>query len=127
MYFFKYLKKLNVFYRFKVKHTQYSLTMSNRINYFIRSILQNSKLNREKFVNNKKIYNEYIAKRKQNNSNRIITRKISTFVPPLSFGSTGGGGGGPKKPNWNDLLAMAAVAIGATMGIKISSYPFNKK
>ncbi len=98
--------------------------MSNRINYFIRSILQNSKLNREKFVKNKKIYNEYVAKRKQQNINTIIKRKFSTYSTPLSFG---GGGGGPKKPNWNELLAMAAVAIGATMGIKISSYPFNKK
>jgi hypothetical protein len=31
---------------------------SNRIHYFIRSVLQNSKLNREKIVKNKKIYSE---------------------------------------------------------------------
>lgn len=37
---------------------------SNRVQYFIRNILQSSKLNREKFVKNKKMYNEIIFKNK---------------------------------------------------------------
>jgi len=98
--------------------------MSNRIHYFIRNILQNSKLNREKFVNNKKNYNQIIAKNKQQNHNKIITRKMSTFVPPLSFGSTGGGGGkGPNDPKWKTLIYMCILSL----GIVVPQYLTGKK
>ncbi len=45
---------------------------TNRIQYFIRNILQSSKLNREKFVKNKKTYSETIFKNK-NRNNLIFT------------------------------------------------------
>ena len=47
---------------------------ANRVKYFIKSILQNSKLNREKFVNNKKKY--IITNAKRNNYNMIIIDEI---------------------------------------------------
>ena len=98
--------------------------MSNRIHYFIRNILQNSKLNREKFVNNKKKYNEIIAKNKQQNHNRIFIRKMSTFVPPLSFGSsTGSGGKGPNDPKWKPLIYMGILSL----GIVVPQYLTDKK
>jgi adenine specific DNA methylase Mod len=56
---------------------------SNRVQYFIRNILQNSKLNREKFVKNKKIYNK-----KNTNHNLILKRKLNTNsykLPPPNF------------------------------------------
>jgi hypothetical protein len=81
--------------------------MSNRIYYLLRSLLQNSKLNREKFVKNKKTYNELIKKNKQQNYNKIITRKMSTYIPPLSFR----GGGGPKKPNNIFYMFLAASSV----------------
>jgi len=69
--------------------------MSNRTHFIIRSLLQNSKLNRENFVNNKKKYNLY---RSKPGFNRIITRKMHTnSIPFLSFGK-GPGGNGPKLP-----------------------------
>ncbi len=49
---------------------------ANRIHYFIRSILQNSKLNREKFVNNKK---NAMMSIKNRNHNMIIKRKYSSY------------------------------------------------
>ena len=52
---------------------------SNRVHYLIKNILQNSKLNREKFVNNKKIYN---LKNNKINSNLVIKRKFGTYIPP---------------------------------------------
>ena len=100
--------------------------MSNRVYYFIRSILQNSKLNREKFVNNKKKYNQIIAKNRQQNHNKIITRKMSTFVPPLSFGSTstgGGGGKGPNDPKWKPFIYMCVLSL----GIVIPQYLIDRK
>ena len=53
---------------------------SNRVQYFIRNILQNSKLNREKFVKNKK---NYTIKNK-NNYNLILKRNYSSssHLPP---------------------------------------------
>ena len=57
---------------------------SNRVQYFIRNILQNSKLNREKFVKNKKTYSETIFKNK-NRNNLIFKRNFGTasnFPPP---------------------------------------------
>ena len=44
---------------------------------FIKTILHNSKLNREKFVRNKKIYNKMLSKNK--NCNYIINRNFGTF------------------------------------------------
>jgi hypothetical protein len=85
--------------------------MSGRFQYFIRNILQNSKLNREKFVKNKRIYNESITKNRQKNNNRIIIRKMSTFTPPLSFGSTGGGKG-PNNPKWEPFIYMFVLSMG---------------
>jgi len=52
---------------------------SNRVQYFIRNILQNSKLNREKFVNNKKFYT---VKNKKNTHNLILKRNYSSLPPP---------------------------------------------
>ena len=61
---------------------------ANKVQYFIRSILQNSKLNREKFVNNKKKYNMMIVKNR--NHNIIIKRKFGSSsgnIPPNFNGS----------------------------------------
>ena len=55
-----------------------SIMSSNRVQYFIRNILQNSKLNREKFVKNKKIYNDLSVKNKTNH-NLILKRKFNTY------------------------------------------------
>ncbi len=46
--------------------------LTNRIHYFIKNILQNSKLNREKFVKSKKIYSETIFKNKNRNNHNLI-------------------------------------------------------
>ena len=55
---------------------------ANRVQYFIRNILQNSKLNREKFIKNKKIYNDLY--KKNTNHNLILKRKINTNSYSLS-------------------------------------------
>lgn len=54
---------------------------SNRVHYFIRNILQNSKFNRANFVKNKKLYNE---KNKKNNNSLILKRNYSSssHLPP---------------------------------------------
>jgi hypothetical protein len=52
---------------------------TNRIKQFIISILQNSRLNREKFVNNKKKFNMMSVKNR--NHNLIIKRKFSYISP----------------------------------------------
>ncbi len=54
---------------------------SNRVQYFVRNILRNSKINGEKFVKNKKLYNE---KNKKNNYSLIVKRNYSTnnWLPP---------------------------------------------
>lgn len=60
---------------------------SNRVQYFIRNILQNSKLNREKFVKNKKLYNNLSVKNKRNH-NLILKRNFNTNsygLPPPNF------------------------------------------
>jgi hypothetical protein len=93
--------------------------MSNRTHFIIRSLLQNSKLNRVNFVNNKKKYNLFKSKTKQQGFNRIITRNLNTnSIPLLSFGK-GPGDNGPKLPY---LLIMVA----STLSAYISSN-FNKK
>lgn len=49
--------------------------MSNRVQYFMRRIILNSKLNREKIVNNIKFSNQKIQSKNKNNHNMIIKRK----------------------------------------------------
>jgi len=71
---------------------------SNRIQYFIRSILQNSKLNREKFVKNKKLYNE----KNKKNYNLILKRNFNTNsygLPPPNFNN--------NNNNWKIILVAA--------------------
>ena len=65
---------------------------SNRVQYFIRSILQNTKLNREKFIKNKKIMNktkifsnkinwvDILKKIDNNNEKEIIIKKLKTHI-----------------------------------------------
>jgi hypothetical protein len=55
--------------------------MLNRVNHFIKNITFNSGLNREKFINNKKIVNKITNKNK--NNNMIIVRKMSTYREPF--------------------------------------------
>jgi hypothetical protein len=82
--------------------------MLNRSQYFIRAVLQTSKINREKFVKNKKIYNESLVKNRQNNINKIIVRKFSTYnrnPPFMEFN-------GPNPPNGNNIIYMIIAASG---------------
>ena len=75
------------------------MTSTKRIQYFIKNILQNSKLNREKFVKNKKTYSETIFKNK-NRNNLIFKRNFGTasnFPPPNN--NNGG--------NWILMLMLA--------------------
>jgi hypothetical protein len=84
--------------------------MFNRI---LKSILQNSKPNREKFVKSKKLYIETTVKNRSQNYNKIITRKMTTFSKPgFSFygGGGNGGGGGPKLPKGIIYMFIAAVS-----------------
>ena len=69
---------------------------SNRIKYFIRNMLQNSGLNREKFVKNKKVYNVNISKNK-NNHNLIGKRNFGS--QSFQF---------PNNNNNNNLLLYIA-------------------
>ncbi len=74
----------------------------NRIHNFIRSIRQNSNINREKFVNNKKKYN--MTNVKNRNHNMIIKRNFgssSGFIPPNFNGPN-------KNPN---PFTRATIAI----------------
>ena len=50
---------------------------SNRVHYYIKNIVQNSKLNKENFVKNKKLYNNSLVKNK-NNHNLIFKRNFGT-------------------------------------------------
>jgi hypothetical protein len=50
---------------------------SNRVHYYINNILQNSKLNREKFIKNKKLYNNSLVRNKINH-NLISKRNFGT-------------------------------------------------
>ena len=70
---------------------------SNRVQYFIRNILQNSKLNREKFVNNKKKYNL-----NKINHNLIVKRNFSSNssgLPP------------PNNNNNNNFVFIVLAGI----------------
>jgi len=48
--------------------------LSNKVQYFIKNILQNSKLNREHFIKNKKKYND-LSKKKINHK-LILNRNL---------------------------------------------------
>jgi hypothetical protein len=50
---------------------------SNRVHYYIKNIVENSKLNKEKFVKNKKLFNNSLVKNK-NNHNIIFKRNFGT-------------------------------------------------
>jgi len=86
--------------------------MSNRVQNYIHKYLQNSKINREKFVKNKMIYNEYIAMSRLPNINKIIKRKMTTYS-----GSGGNGGGNNGGGNY---LVMVMAALGAYISTEIS-------
>jgi len=86
---------------------------SNRVQYFIRNILQNSKLNREKFVKNKKLYN---SKNKRNH-NLILKRNFNSNSygsPPPNFNNNN------NNNNYWIILACAIVT-------NIVSGKFNEK
>jgi hypothetical protein len=92
--------------------------MLNRVNRFVKNITFNSGLNREKFINNKKIVNKIINKttNKNKNNNMIIVRKMSTCANLF-------GNGNNNNNNNNDFLYMFAMAL-------VGSYipqAFNKK
>ena len=55
--------------------------LSNRVHYYIRNMLQNSKLHRENFVKNKKIY---ANKNKNKNNHAFIVKRnySSSHLPP---------------------------------------------
>ena len=87
--------------------------MSNRTYFIICSFLQNSKLSRVNFVNNKKKYNISKAKAKQTLFNKVIARKLHTNNdnrPPLSFGGSGGPGGGNGPESILGLLFITALS-----------------
>jgi len=80
-------------------------------------ILQNSKLNRERFIKNKKLYVESIIKNRQQNHNKVVTRKMTTFSEPGSSFYGGGGGGGPK---WTEgIFYMFIVAFSYNISSKL--------
>ena len=74
--------------------------MFNRVHHFIKNITLNSGLNREKFINNKKIVNRIVNKNK--NKNMIIVRKMSTYTQPS----------GNDNNNNNNFLYMFVMALG---------------
>ena len=78
----------------------YIITMFNRVHHFIKNITLNSGLNREKFINNKKIVNRIVNKNK--NKNMIIVRKMSTRAHPS----------GNDNNNNNNFLYMFVMALG---------------
>jgi hypothetical protein len=88
--------------------------LANSVQYYIRSILQISKLNREKFVNNKKKYNMMVVKNR--NHNMIIKR---------NFGSYSGNMPPNKDPNEDSNEYMYAI-IGVFVGGYLMSKKINK-
>jgi hypothetical protein len=72
--------------------------MFNRVHRFIKNITFNSGLNREKFINNKKIVNKIITK----NKNMIIIRKMSTYVPPSGNNNDNNNDNNNNNNNNND-------------------------
>jgi hypothetical protein len=83
--------------------------MSNRVQHFIRSIVFNSRLNREKIINNNKKYNTHIVKNKvSSNIVMVIKRNMSTKSIPLSFNISNNN----NNNNKNLLFMMAIMALG---------------
>ena len=108
------------------------MRMSNRSQYFVRRISQNSNLNREKFLFNKNNYMVNSIMRKNSNTNYMVNsimRKNSNtnynFVKKRNFHTThqkfGGGGSPGGGPN------MLFVAIGGAISIYIIKFKFSKK
>ena len=56
--------------------------MFNRVRHLIKTITFNSGLNREKFINNKKI----VSKMENKNNNMIIVKKRSNYTQPFGNG-----------------------------------------
>jgi hypothetical protein len=83
---------------------------SNRIHYFIRSILQNSKLNREKFVKNKKICNQ-----KKRNYNPILKRNFTTNSSGLPPHNNNNNNNNNNKINM--ILVASSIVIYTTLEI----------
>ena len=82
-------------------------------------ILQNSKLNRERFIKNKKLYVESIIKNRQQNHNKVVNRKMTTFSEPGSS-FYGGGGGGGDGPKWTEgIFYMFIVAFSYNISSKL--------
>ena len=92
--------------------------MSNRTYYIMRSLIQNSKLSRENFVNNKKKYNLSKTKTNQRNFNHVITRKLHTNSSDdiLSFGKPGGNG--PKLPTFVIFITALSCYISSNINKK---------
>jgi len=92
--------------------------MSNRIYYIMCSLIQNSKLSRENFVNNKKKYNVYKTKTNQQNFNHVISRKLHTNSSDdiLSFGKPGGKG--PKLSTFVMFITAISCYISANINKK---------
>jgi hypothetical protein len=82
--------------------------MFNRI---LKPILQSSKLNREKFVKHKKVFVENLLKNKQQNHNKIISRKMHTFSENKKFTGYGGGGNGPNQNIIYMFIVLSGVFI----------------
>jgi hypothetical protein len=79
--------------------------MFNRVHRFIKNITFNSGLNRDKFINNKKIVNKIINKNK--NKNMIIVRKMSTYANP-----SGNNNNDNNNNNNKNFLYMFVMALG---------------
>ena len=70
------------------------MRFQNRVKHFIAAILQNSRLNREKFVINKRLYNN---QKKPNQL--IIKRQFGTYNPPPNPNRN------PWTPFWVGIIA----------------------
>ena len=84
------------------KYTQIYINMiANRIQYTLRQILHNSKLNRKNYVKNKKLYNELSIK---NNNNSLIVRRRfhSEYSKTNEI---------PKPPNNNNNYEILKILI----------------
>jgi len=92
--------------------------MFNRVHHFIKNITLNSGLNREKFINNKKIVNRIVNKNKNKNKNNnmIIVRKMSTC-----YGNDDNNNDNNNNNN-NNFLYMFIMASGVYI-----SHNFDKK
>ena len=89
---------------------------SNRVQYFIRNILQNTKLNRDKFIKNKKIYNDLY--KKNTNHNLILKRKLNTSCYGLQS-QNNNNDNNQDNNNW--------IIFGYTIVTYINSGKFDKK